>query len=72
MIAYVTVKTGAREDKVIPGVETNAYQVLVKARPIEGEANKAIIALLSKYLGVPKTQITLKSGSKSKVKRFEY
>lgn len=72
MIITVKVKTGTRESSVTHDKEFNIYLVSVKARPIEGEANKAVIALLSKYLNIPKSQISLKSGIKSNLKRFEY
>lgn len=70
MIVSVRVKTGAREDSIACGEGSREYLVSVKARPIEGEANKAIISLLSKGLGVPKSLITLDSGAKSRIKRF--
>lgn len=71
MIIPVKVKTGARDDSVVFDEVAGLYLVQVKARPIEGEANKAIIALLSMYLKIPKSQISLKSGAKSSLKRFE-
>jgi len=72
MLITAIVKTGARQDAVSYDTATKTYMVSVKARPIEGEANKVIIALLAKHIGVSKTQITLKSGAKSRIKRFEY
>jgi len=72
MIIKVTVKAGARQDSVSYDESTDTYVVTVKARPIEGEANKAIISLLANDLGIAKTSLRLKSGSKSKIKRFEY
>jgi len=72
MIITVQVKTGARAESLVYDKVANVYLVAVKARPIEGDANKAIIKLLSNHLNVPKTQITLKSGVRSSLKRFEY
>lgn len=68
----VKVKTGAREESIVYDQVSDIYLVSVKARPIEGEANKAIIAVIAKYLDIPKSQIVLKSGAKSSLKRFEY
>ena len=62
--------------KVVPNssasklVEVNEEFVKIKLNspPIEGRANKEVILLLSKILGVPKTSIELVSGDKSKLK----
>ena len=65
------VKAGARESCVSFDKKNNLYVVSTKARPIEGKANEAIIKLLAEYFKVPKSQITLKAGKKSKIKIFE-
>ena len=70
MIVTVKVKTGAKIDSILYNEDSGEYLVSVKARPVEGEANRAIIELLSQKLGVPKSQIELHSGAKSRVKRF--
>jgi hypothetical protein len=72
MIVSVKVKTGAHNDSIDYDVVSHTYVVTVRARPIEGEANKAIIQLLATKLKIPKTRITLKSGLKSRTKLFEY
>ena len=41
----------------------NPIKVYVSAPPIDGEANKAVIELLSKFLGVPKTRLSVVKGS---------
>lgn len=71
MIIAVRVKTGAREDSIIYNKEASLCLVSVKARPLEGEANEAIIKLLSVELNIPKSCISLKSGLKSRKKLFE-
>ena len=53
------------------GVDAEGRAVLkvrVRARPIEGEANEALIKLLSKALGVPKSAVTLQRGGQSRTK----
>lgn len=71
MKIQVKVKTGARCDCVGFEKEKNLYTVSTKALPIEGKANESVIRLLAKYFKVPKSDITLKSGKKSKIKVFE-
>ncbi len=43
-------------------------KVRVRARPIEGEANDALIRLLAKSLGVPKSAVSLGRGGQSRLK----
>lgn len=50
---------------------TDALHVYVSAPPLEGKANMAVIETLAKHFGVKKNAITLLSGHKSKMKRFE-
>lgn len=43
-------------------------KVRVRARPVEGEANTALIKLIAKTLGVPKSAVTLERGGQSRTK----
>lgn len=65
----ISVKTGSKiqEVKKIGDI----YEVRVKARPIEGKANQEVIRLLSEFFEIPKSQIKIKSGTKSKNKIVE-
>jgi uncharacterized protein YggU (UPF0235/DUF167 family) len=40
------------------------------ARPVDGEANKAIFKILSKSMGVPLSHLSFERGQKSKIKRL--
>ncbi|MGO4410314.1 MULTISPECIES: DUF167 family protein [unclassified Brevundimonas] len=46
-------------------------KVRVRAQPVEGEANAALIAFLAKALGVPKRAVTLSRGGQSRLKMIE-
>ena len=46
-------------------------KVRVRARPVEGEANVALIQLLSKSLGVCRSEVTLARGGQSRLKMIE-
>jgi len=46
----------------------NIYRIKLTAPAIEGKANKALITLLSKRLGLPKTKIQIISGERSRTK----
>ncbi|MFN3558521.1 MAG: DUF167 domain-containing protein [Brevundimonas sp.] len=45
-------------------------KVRVRARPVEGEANAALLKLMAKTLGVPKSAVSLERGGQSRVKRI--
>lgn len=54
----------------IAGVRDGALLIRVTAVPEKGKANKAIIALLSKSLRLPKSTFSLFRGAKSRDKTF--
>ncbi len=66
----IKVKAGTKRESVKKTGE-NQYIVEVKAPPVEGKANKAVIKLLSEYFHVPKSRIRIISGHKSKNKIVE-
>jgi uncharacterized protein YggU (UPF0235/DUF167 family) len=46
-------------------------KVRVRARPVEGEANAALILLLSRSLGVSRSSVSLARGGQSRLKMIE-
>jgi len=66
----INVKPNASENKIIKK-ENGTYEVRVTASPVDGEANKAIIKMLSKHFRVGKSCIEIKKGLKSKIKTIE-
>lgn len=65
---------GAASDR-IDGWDVDAdgrpvLKVRVRARPVEGEANTALLKLMAKTLGVPKSAVTLERGGQSRIKRL--
>ncbi|MDQ1194309.1 uncharacterized protein YggU (UPF0235/DUF167 family) [Brevundimonas vesicularis] len=68
----IRLQPGAAADR-IDGWATDAegrpvLKVRVRARPIEGDANDALICLLAKSLGVPKSSISVGRGGQSRSK----
>ena len=60
----------------IDGVEQMAdgrsvLKVRVRAAPIEGEANAALVRLLAKSLGVAPRHVSLVAGTTARIKRLE-
>lgn len=46
-------------------------KVRVRARPVEGEANEALIKLLAKALGVSKSAVAIQRGGQSRTKMID-
>ena len=69
-IYKITVKTGTSQEKIVP-VSKNEFTVYLRAKPHDGEANTALIKLLSKHFRVAKSNITIKQGTKSHTKLVE-
>lgn len=42
----------------------------VRARPVEGQANAALIALLAGALDLPRSRVTLEAGDQARIKRL--
>jgi len=62
----VRIKTGARTDRAL-GIESDAagqwrLKVQVRMQPEKGRANAAMLALIAKFIGVPKTSLTIVMG----------
>ena len=66
----ITVKPGSSQEKII---ETAPGELIVylRAKAHDGEANDALIKLLSKHFKVPKTTIKILRGQKSRQKLIE-
>ncbi|KAK1994325.1 YggU-like protein [Colletotrichum falcatum] len=63
------VKPGAsRVREGIVAVTDGAVELCVNAQAREGEANRAVIKLLSEILGLPKSDLTITRGLKSRDK----
>lgn len=76
MRIFVKARTGTKEErmeKLRPeddkGEDMNLI-ISVKARPVKGAANEAVIKALSKYFGIPLSEIKMISGATSKRKIF--
>ena len=69
VVLPVRAHAGARSNG-IPGEHAGALRVSVTQAPEKGKANNAIVAVLAKQLGWPKSQITLVGGATSTQKRF--
>ncbi len=63
------VTPGAGSDTVGP-YEAGALRVRVTRPPADGEANRAVLRLVAKAIGVPPTRLVLVAGERSRRKRL--
>jgi len=61
------VKPGARVDELIE-LDDGSWQARVKAPPVDGKANAAVVALVARHFGVPKASVKIKSGVSGRLK----
>lgn len=71
---FVKLQPGASADR-IEGWETDpegrpVLKVRVRARPVDGAANDALIRLLAPALDLPRSAVTLERGGQSRLKRL--
>ena len=66
----VTVKPGTSQEKIIE-ITPGEIMVYLRAKAHDGEANDALIKLLSKHFKIAKTNIKIVRGHKSRTKIIE-
>lgn len=70
---YVKVTPGADRDGVSSGVDANGRPVLLvrlRAKAVDGAANKGLVAYLADALGLPKSRVAVEQGMTSRQKRL--
>jgi uncharacterized protein len=63
----VKVKPGSREE-VLSELEDGSWLARVKAPPVDGKANAALIAPVARHFGLRKAQVNIKSGASGRQK----
>lgn len=66
----VEVKANSKQEAV-ELIEENTFRVRVRAPPVDGKANDAVIAALAAHFKVSQSAVLLLRGEKSKKKLFE-
>jgi uncharacterized protein (TIGR00251 family) len=70
--AILTVRVIPRAgNTAIAGTRDNALLVRLAAAPVDGAANAALVTLLAETIGVPRRQITVIAGEKSRTKHVK-
>lgn len=64
------VKPGSREESLVERAD-GSWVACVKAPPVDGKANAAVIALVARHFGVRKAQVSIRSGLSGRLKRVQ-
>jgi len=70
LVLQVLLQTQASTDQIV-GIHGEQLRIRITAAPIEGKANKHLIAFLAKQFGVPKSRILIEKGLISRSKRLK-
>jgi len=52
----------------LTALDDGSWLARVKAQPVDGKANAALIELVAKHFGLRKAQVTIKSGASGRMK----
>ncbi|MBM3314348.1 DUF167 domain-containing protein [candidate division WOR-3 bacterium] len=66
----VRVRAGSKTEGVVRNPD-GSLLVSVKARPRDGEANAAVVRVVARFLGLPRTAVRLVAGAGSRHKLLE-
>ncbi len=68
---YLRVKVHPRAGRdAVKRLGEDAFEVWVRAKPIEGQANEALLALLARFLEIPRDKLQLVRGTTGRNKRI--
>ena len=67
----VHVKPGAKGPESLALTEDGIYVVKIKAKPVDGAANQAMIQFIAAEFGVKSNRVKITSGFKSRIKYLE-
>ncbi len=70
MFIKVKVFPVSKREQVIKKLD-DSFEIRVKEKPENGQANRAVIAALADYLNVPESRLRLIKGHRQKNKIFE-
>ena len=70
MLLRIKVKPNSKTDEIIREGDSS-FKVKIRAQPVEGKANKYLLAYLGKVLNLPKSSIVLVKGESNSFKTLE-
>ncbi|MBU4369945.1 DUF167 domain-containing protein [Patescibacteria group bacterium] len=70
MLINVRVFPDSKQEKIIKKTE-NSFEIKVKEKSVQGQANQAVINVLSLYFNIPNKKIKLVKGFRQRNKVFK-
>jgi len=70
MRIYIKVSPRSSKNEIVQ-LSEGEYKVKLTAPPVDGQANEALIKLLAKFFGVPKSAISIVGGKTAKIKMVD-
>lgn len=70
ILLHCHVQPGAKQTRLV-GQHDGCAKIQLQAPPVDGKANKALIAWLAKQFGVPKSAIEITRGASSRRKTVQ-
>ena len=67
MIIQVKVKPNSRVSRLEEG-GSGPWLAQLKSPPVDGKANKELVALIARHFGCPKSAVSIKSGASGRMK----
>ncbi len=64
----VKVKPNAKVSSLEEPAEGDVWVAKIKAPPVDGKANRELIALVARRFGCPKSHVSIKSGASARMK----
>jgi uncharacterized protein len=61
------VKPGSRQEELTE-LDDGTWLARVKAPPVDGKANAAVIELVARHFGLRRSQVSIKSGASARMK----
>ena len=71
MTLNVRVQPSAKKDEITGWMDDGTLKVKVRGKPLEGKANESLIKFISVIFGIPRNNIEIISGDKSRNKRLK-
>jgi len=68
-IHKIKVITNARKNEISGQMADGTIKIRIKSKPVRGKANKELIRFLSELLDIPKGDVQIVSGERSRRKR---
>ena len=67
-LLYASVKPRSKKQSILIDPDSSTYLIMVKAAPVRGQANKEVVKLVAKRLGISSQRVTIVFGLLNKTK----